>query len=250
MIVTTLTISRRIELVVSCWRYSRCLAYQLQSLTQPCQDGAVQITVCMTEEDKQTRAVVDYWSPLLAMWEHVVSVLVLPLPELLRREIGRNRRALDTKADLIWFLDADYVFGSGFLEALASVELPNDKLFFPRHTWINKTHALGDQYALRAADHANWDHLSIDPEDFMQRRESKAIGGLQIIPGDVARKYGYCKDDKQLQSSVTDGKWKDTKGDFRYRKILGTRGTPLDLPNLYRIRQTTEGVVDTLKIQP
>ncbi len=239
---------RRIDLITHCWRYSRVLNYQLQSLWAHDIDSGdiddIWMWVVTAEEDEATKQVVAYWRERLKSRYIPVHRLVLPLDLVLRREIGRNVLALKTRADLVWFLDCDYVFGPGCLGALVRAPLANDKLFFPRHTWINKTHALGDEYALRAA--AGPDLYPLDKRDFMERRESKAIGGLQIVPGDVAREYGYCKDDQRLQSPVTDGKWKDTKGDFRYRKILGTRGTPIDLPNLFRIRQTTEGVVDTL----
>ncbi len=86
----------------------------------------------------------------------------------------------------------------------------------------------------------------INPDDFMPSKH-RAIGGLQIVPGDVAREFGYCKDTK-WQSPVTNETWQDTRGDRAFRGILGTKGLPIHLPNLYRIRQTTEGEVDTIVV--
>jgi len=242
---------RTIELVTHCWRYSRVLNYQLASIrANPPADAKLMVTVFVAKDDPMTHRVVGYWwERSKCLWPDVtIRQRRIPSPQLLRREIGRNKAALASIADLIWFLDCDYVFGPDCLETLATIDLPDDKLFYPQHVWINKTHALGDEYARRAAEGPSI--YNIDPDDFERRKERKAIGGLQIVPGDVARQYGYCRDDKKLQSPVTDGKWQTTKGDYRFREILGTSGTAIDLPNLYRIRQTTEGAVDTLKETP
>ena len=212
---------RTIELVTHCWRYSRVLSYQLSSLfLYPALAARISVGVFYSPKDAPTSQLVRYWERHLKN----AGVTLLPFctdrPNLLRREICRNDAALTTDADLVWFVDCDYVFGNACLETLATIDLPNDKLFFPRWVYINKTHALGDAYAYNAETGPGVYH--IDSHDFEQRREKKAIGGLQIVPGDVARQYGYCRDDKKLQSPVTDGKWQVTKGD-----ALMT-GTPKD----------------------
>lgn len=245
---------RKIELVVHCWRYSRCLSYLLSSLEiNRAPSAQIKVTVFWNAKDQPTLDVLRYFRDHSEMgrWPkypgeqsplHLYQ-FPLELPWLLRRAIGRNMAALKTTADLVWFCDGDYVFGPDCLETLATMELPDSKLFFPREVMISKTHALGDAASLKAA--AGPGIYRIDPNDYMVSKH-RAIGGLQIVPGDVAREYGYCRYTK-WQRLVTDGKWKDTKGDMAFRKILETNGTAISLPRLYRIRQTTEGVVDTLK---
>lgn len=238
---------RKIELVTHCFRYSRVLNYQLASIkANPPESAQVTVTIFGAEDDKPTRDVIRYWwEQCKSLWPDVMirPIQILPLPLLLRRAIGRNYAALNTKADLVWFLDCDLVFGPGCLETLATIDLPDDKLFYPRTTLIQNTHALGDEYALRAA--AGPGIYPFNPADF-HPEQHRGIGGAQIVPGDVAREYGYCRDDPKRLAPVTDGQWKVTRGDVTFRKILGTKGSPIDLPNLYRIRQTREGVVDTL----
>jgi hypothetical protein len=116
------------------------------------------------------------------------------------------------------------------------------RLYFPRVTLFNITKASGDAYSDRAVVPGIYD---IDPADFVEHRPSKAIGGIQIVPGDVARRYGYCDGQENLLRPVTDGRWQVTRGDTAFREILGTRGRAIDLPNCYRIRQSVEGEVDS-----
>lgn len=260
---------RKIELVTHVWRYSRVFNYQLSSLAlHRAPSARITISVYYSPTDDPTVALLDWFQahhiprsdglePVqhvdekedgpagLSIVYHNINLERYSFPEslLLRRAIGRNYAALKTEADLVWFIDGDYYLGPNCLETLATIELPDDKLFYPRTTMIHKTHALGDEYALRAA--AGPGIYQIDPTDFKPEHHA-AIGGAQIVPGDVCREFGYCKGDEKRLAPVTDGKWKKTGGDVAFRKSLGTKGTAIDLPNIYRIRQTTEGVVDTL----
>jgi hypothetical protein len=242
---------KKIELVVHCYRYSRVLSYFLSSIDMFRTPSAIiraTVFCAVVEGDKPTWDVLQFFRD---RWKDTPGLILNPWalmqPRLLRRAIGRNLAALATTADLVWFLDADYVFGPTCLETLATMELSGDKLFYPRTVLISKDHATGDKAALRAA--AGPGLYTVHPSDFIESNH-RAIGGLQIVPGDVAREYGYCDGIAKHQRLVEDGEWKDTKGDITYRKTLGTKGTAIELPNLYRIRQTTEGVVDTLESAP
>ena len=238
---------RKLELVLHCHRYSRCLSYLLSSLEiNPAPSAKITVTVFWAGEfeDEPTFDVLDFFVKRWDADELQINPWPLDLPQLLRRAIGRNMAALQTTADLVWFCDGDYVFGPDCLETLATMDLPESKLWYPRTVMISKTHALGDHASLRAAAGAGV--YEINPDDFMPSKH-RAIGGLQIVPGDVAREFGYCKDTK-WQSPVTNETWQDTRGDRAFRGILGTKGLPIHLPNLYRIRQTTEGEVDTIVV--
>jgi hypothetical protein len=238
---------RTVEIISHCWQYSRVLNYQLSSLVlNPPKRVVVRLVVYYSLDDSNTQAVVTLFAHLESTKEWLHG-LWMKKPFLLNRSIGRNMAARHSTADLVWFCDCDYFFGPGCLDALADVPLdPADPeyspLYFPRVTYYNKDHANGDGYARRAAVPDVYD---IDPADFIEHRSKRAIGGIQIVPGDVARAKGYCPDISKWQTP-TDGDKMLFGSDVPFRRSLGTGGKAIDIPNCYRIRQTTEGVVDTL----
>ncbi len=244
---------RTIEIVTHCWRYSRTLRYQLSSLfNHPPEKVAVAISICFSEDDKPTRKVLDEFlfgykgSPNVTIDPHPMC-----LPELLNRSIGRNLLALKSRADLIWFTDADYCFGEGCLDALVDVPIHPDQpgyslLYYPRKAMFTKDHATGDAYSDMVAGKTGL--VGIDPADFIDKPHKLAFGGIQIVPRCVANQVGYVNSDPRQMRPVTDGRWIDTKGDIYMRKILSTKGKPIDIPNCFRIRQTVQGEVDTRKV--
>lgn len=234
----------RVELVAHCFRYSRVFNYSASALLlHPSKNIEVTYTIFYAMEDEPTRKAVDFWYGRIPLrpW-------CLQLPELLNRSIGRNRAAKASNADVVCFIDVDLCFGDGALDALAAIpQDPSDpgysRLWFPQQLLISKTHALGDEYSLRAREPGVVD---IDPADFVPFPQRKAIGNSQLVLGSVAREFGYCDGDERELRPVTDGNWRVTTGDFRYRRQLETDGKPLDVPNLYRVRQSVEGAVDSL----
>lgn len=227
----------KIEIVTHSYNYSRLLTYQLSSLAlHPPQDVSLTFTVFYNEDDLPTRQVLDFfWDDPrgdVAVW----NFRNLPTPELCRRAIGRNLAALNSHADWIWFTDCDYIFGPGALdslpEALGKIEGP---LAFPRQVLGSISHELGDA----AIQKVNGPGLySIDPTHFRPARHNRAIGGIQIVRGDVAREIGYCRGTRWQRPART---WKRTHEDRAFRKILGTRGEPIDIPNVFRIRHSLRG---------
>ena len=241
---------RTVCLVSHCWHYSRCLVYQLSSLALfPPEKVRVVATVFYCEEDEPTVAALQFFAEQepFASNRVVLNRCALDRPLLLKRAIGRNWIAERTTADVVWWTDADYLFRQGALDSLADLDLEGPRLFFPRVTYFTRDRETGDAYADRARQPAI---LDIDPADFIEHHPGKAIGGVQIVPGDVARAFGYCKDRWRHQNPAAADcvtfhrNWSDTA----YRTILGDgkriKGTPIEMPGVYRIRQTEFGVVD------
>jgi hypothetical protein len=235
---------RTVTIVTHCWRYSRVLTYQLSSLLlHPPKNVEASIFVFYTREDQPTRDVIDFF--LGQRWLGMAFGGVdIPRTHLLNRSIGRNRACREVPADVFWFTDCDYCFGEGALDALAEVDLKSSRLFYPETTWFTKDRETGDAYADRAQKPAV---LEIDPADFVEHRPGKAIGGIQIVPGDVAREFGYCPDVAKHQTPVPADcfLFKRNFSDTTFRKHLNTKGTPIDVPNVFRIRQSEFGQVDS-----
>lgn len=229
-----------ISIVTHCWRYSRCLTYQLSSLVLHRPRAQVLVSVCTTADDSETNRVIDYFQqrPEFGGVDLNVVRLHRSLPEVLQRAIGRNELS-KSYADVTWFTDCDHYFGPGCLDAIPQLE--PDVFYWPQVVQRHKTHALGDE-AIRGVRGAGL--YEIDPGDYEPVRQ-RGIGGLQIVSGETARRHGYCPESK-WQRPLAAGVRKFSFGsDVAFRRKF-RRQVPLDLPNLYRIRQTTSGEVDSL----
>ncbi len=254
-----------VEIVSHCYagtlpQYAALLHYQLSSLIEFAPKRCfVDMRIVCDREDKHTAKVVDATAFL---GETVfVDVEYLDRSELFRRSIGRNRRALATKADAIWMTDVDHFFGKGCLDALGDIIARGQLAEFSRvsHVWIHRTHALGDAAVEKAFRQDKKDlvvrsqkacddycyeavrRMLVDENEFELRRERRPIGGIQILRQDLAHRIGYLNDSKKWQTPVDpDGGFRSCKCDVAFRKT-----TPpcvaIDLPNLYRIRHTRAG---------
>ncbi|PWK53664.1 glycosyl transferase family 2 [Pleionea mediterranea] len=226
-----------LEMVSHCWNYSHLLAYQLSSYCLfPPTKTQLTVTVFYCPEDKATEKLLNFFST-----QEVVNVTwnwqPLSRTQLFRRSIGRNHAAKHTKADWIWFTDCDILFREGCLDAL-SEELQDvtTSLVFPRHE--STTSMLDDDNPLlkQGAEPAVVD---IDTSDFTQHSRDKAKGAFQIVHGDVARAIGYC--DKIRLYQTEEHSWRKTYEDKVFRWLLGSRGTPVDIPNVFQIRHVSKG---------
>ncbi|MFN2238487.1 MAG: glycosyltransferase family 2 protein, partial [Thermoanaerobaculia bacterium] len=81
--------------------------------------------------------------------------------------------------------------------------------------------------------------LEIDTNLFARQHLDVAKGGVQVTHGDVARALGYCDALKVYQRPAE--RWRKAWEDRAYRWLLGTEGTPLDVPGCYRIRHAAKG---------
>jgi hypothetical protein len=121
----------------------------------------------------------------------------LPVLELCRRSIGRNRAARMTKADWVWFCDADYWFASSCWDAIVALPDTTGPLIFPRYVQMHCSKKLGDA---RIAVSQNTRGLIFAPkEEFKPVLMPRAIGGIQIVRGSVCRERGYLKDSLRWQ---------------------------------------------------
>ena len=81
--------------------------------------------------------------------------------------------------------------------------------------------------------------LSLDTSKFVAKQMTRATGPLQIAHGDVCRKIGYCRSIGIYQKPSK--KWCKAHEDRAFRWLMGTQGTPLPIPGVYRIRHVTKG---------
>lgn len=232
-----------IEIVAHCYCppgvpfYAQCLKWQWASLVNcPC-DHTVEYTVCYTNEDRET---VNRLSKCMSHEPDNIYLRPLRLApqQLFRRAIGRNLRALNTDADIVWFTDIDYLFGWECLNTVASLVEPDDKLCMPESYYINIDHKTGDSMLQRFA---NIDYPNIPANLFQERNQRIPIGGLQIVGGNFAREVGYLKDTKYVEPVMAHFGFRSCKCDRWYRKENNLKATRLAIPNVYRIRHTVDG---------
>jgi len=232
-----------IEIISHCYAtrlksYAGFLNYQLSSLLLHPPRCRVRACVCLSRHDTETRRVVDWF------FEHGqldLRAMYLTEDGMSRRAIGRNNAAMTSTADIVWFSDTDQVYRDGVFDTLAGLQWPHEAVMvYPKIIQIHKTHAIGDQYALQAREPRL---IDIDTEDFMPKKYTRAIGGVQIVKGDFARKMGYLKDHDGWQTPKGvpfDSRCRD---DVAYRSECACQGhlRGISLPGVYRLRHTKSG---------
>ena len=238
----------KVELVSHCYsavfsHYASALCYQLSSFILYRQrypsNIEVVATICCTKEDIRTRKVLA-WYDLERLKYHGLSLNVYYLePSFLgRRAIGRNIVAKKSKSDIVWFADVDQVYKNGCLDDLAEMDWPRDSVMvYPKKIKIHKDHAIGDKATSLVENDPKLVDINID--DFVDKRYGKAIGGVQIVQGDFARKHGYLQNNHKWQKP-TNGEFVACRCDIPYRRYCKEYGeiTGIDLLGMYRIRHT------------
>lgn len=227
-----------LEIVSHCWRYGHFLAYQLSSLVNfPPQGLTVTMTVFYAPEDPATCELLEHFGG-----KQVPGVRwnwrPLPKEQLFRRAIGRNRAALETQADWIWFTDCDVLFRDDCFPQLAdALQGRRDPLVFPQTERCTPLLPETDPLLQRGA--AAPQVVDIANAHFTQRQLKRATGPMQITHGDVARACGYCPTLKRYQLPADH--FCKAYEDRAFRWLLDTQGTPLDVPGIYRIRHIEKG---------
>jgi len=226
-----------VEIVSHCWNYAHLLDYQLSSLVNyPPQKLDIIVTIFYSPEDIKTLEMLDFFGKkkipnITWNWQE------LPKEMLFRRSIGRNKAALSTKADWVWFTDCDLIFHEQCLDQLAeALKGRNDVLLFPQQERITTLLAEDDPILLEGAIPQL---LEINTDEFKVVNITRATGPLQITHGDVARSSGYCKHISIYQKTVKH--WNKTYEDRTYRWLLGSQGVAIDVPGVYRIKHLFKG---------
>lgn len=229
----------RLEIVSHCWRYAHLLEYQLSSLVlfRP-RRLEVRMTVFHApDHDEPTARVLELfreqnvegveWNPRSLDRKH-----------LFRRAIGRNLAARRTDADWIWFADCDILFRERSLDILAGeLRGRQDFLVYPcRH---RVTELLPSHHPTLSFSGESPGIVDVDPGLFREEPRDRAVGAFQIVRSDVARAAGYCGTIPFYQKPVSS--WQKTYEDRAFRWVLGTQGTPIDVPGIYRIRHAAKG---------
>lgn len=227
-----------VEVVSHCWNYSHFLVYQLSSVVLfPPKKLDVTMTVFYSPEDIKTKALLDFFSeqvvPGVAWnWQPVEK------EQLFRRAIGRNRAALATKADWVWFTDCDLMLRDNCLDTLAeALQGRQDALLFPGVE--RTTDLLAENNPMLQAGSTEPQVLDIDTASFTSRQISKATGPLQIAHGDVCRAVGYCRNIRLYQQPVES--FAKCHEDRAFRWLLRSQGAPISIPGVYRIRHVSKG---------
>lgn len=228
----------QLEIVSHCWQYAHFLIYQLSSLARfPPSSLTVTMTVYFNKADSRTLEVLAFFEKLAVPGVHW-NWQERPKEKLFRRAIGRNERALATPADWIWFTDCDLLFRDNCLDALAeALQGKTDSLAYPRTERV--TPLLPDHNPLLASTDNQPAVVDIDPQSFFEMSRGRATGPLQITHGDVARAAGYCNALPYYQKPAP--VWAKAYEDRAFRWLLGSEGTPLDIPGVYRIRHQSKG---------
>jgi hypothetical protein len=227
-----------LEVVSHCWNYSHLLAYQLSSLVHnPPTRLKLTMTVCYCEEDTSTVKLLEFFAT------HAIPNVTwqwraLQRSELMRRAIGRNLAARESKADWVWFTDCDLLFHQGCLDRAAVALIGRtEALVFPQEERCSSMLASDDAILTAAASEPKL--VEIDAGRFVTQRPKKATGPLQIVRGDLARQFGYCSAIRCYQTSTD--VWRKTYEDRAFRWLLGSHGTPIDVPGVYRIKHIEKG---------
>ena len=228
----------RLEVVSHCWRYAHLMAYQLSSLVRfPPSELELRMTVCHSSEDRGTVELLEHFGALEVpgiTW----NWKAMERTHLMRRAIGRNRVALATEADWVWFTDCDVIFHHGCLDGLArALQGRRDALVHPATEWV--TPLLADDDPVLTRWHDDPGVLELDAGPLMERSLDRATGPMQITHGDAARALGYCDALSTYQQPAET--WQKAREDRAFRWLLDTQGTPVDLPGVHRIRHATKG---------
>ncbi len=226
-----------LEIVSHCWGYAHMLAYQLSSFVNyPPTKLNVIVTVFYADADQDTRELLAFIA------QHRVANVTwnwqpLPKGQLFRRGIGRNLAALSTQADWVWMADCDILFHKGCLDALAGeLRGRREALLFPRQE--RTTGMLADSSDLLQGGRER-KLVDIDTSAFSLHSRDRAKGAYQIIHGDVARAIGYCDGIALYQTPTRH--WCKCHEDRAFRWLVGTQGTPIEVPGVYQIRHIAKG---------
>lgn len=233
-----------IRVVTHAWagkfsQYASFLKHHIDSLSR-CYDACekqVKLTLCYCPQDDLVVNVIDSMSS--AEWLDRGWLLIpLHLPLLGRRSIGRNLAAKISKEDYVFFTDVDHVFEPICFESIPSRFEEGIAMIFPTEIKIHRLHSIGDAVANRALiDDPLPMNVLLKAENFTPKQYNRAIGGVQIVRGDIAR-LGYLDGTEWNVPSMP--AFKDFLDDIAYRRACSERGRiqGVELSGIYRLRHS------------
>lgn len=234
--------TKSIEIVSHCWGgdlpiYPHLLRAQgLSLLHHSLHRCEVTWTICFHESDYSVVGVIDELADVLTSRNVMLRQIVLSKGSLFERAIGRNEAAITSREDCVWFCDCDYLFSGNCLDsAIEATALYPDTIVYPS-TVLVTSHDDGDLIISQMQDKQAL--TSGDLSRFFLRPETKAIGGIQIVSGDLARSRGYLNKTKWMRprQDTSRGKF-STASDVRFRSCIGKTGGML-IPGVHRIRHS------------
>jgi hypothetical protein len=206
--------------------FLRCQLYSFYLLRRKFSSDEFQIVVCYTPNDKPTVHALNTYGSVLS---DSLKLMPLTLAQLSKRAIGRHLTTINCRQDLIWFADADYLFRS---EVLVGLRDCSNVLSYPNTINIQQDHISGDQ--LVNSD----DETQCFQQEFVLCKYRKAIGGAQIVSGRWARENGYLPNSKWQKPHKHGRPFIGTPDDVAFRNQVGSQGTGIDLPGVYRLRHS------------
>lgn len=230
--------SLKLEIVSHCWNYAHLAVYQLSSLVKhPPQELDITYTLFYSPQDRATTRLTETFGAMEVpnlRWQW----RPLSPEQLQRRAIGRNRAALATQADWVWFADCDLIFHAGCLDSLAAALRDRAlRLAYPASEQV--TELLPADHPLVNLPTERPQVVDVDPAQFHPNAITKAKGAFQVVHGDVARQCGYCRDLAYYQRPT--GRWRKTFEDTAFRRLIEDEGTAVDVTGLHRIRHQAKG---------
>lgn len=228
-----------IRVVTHAWagrfpQYASFLRYQILSLERCHEelDGGIKLTICYCPDDnKVVEALVLRPTFTFRLWE----TIPLSSQELGRRCIGRNMAARSSLEDFVFFTDVDHLFTPECFRQIPERFQKGASMIFPGTIKIHRLHSIGD-YA--ATNELSLPTVLLE-SDFEPKFYNRAIGGVQIVRGGFARKYGYLDGDQGWQQP-TETPFGDFRDDLAYRRFCTSHGpiVKVDLDGIYRLRHS------------
>jgi len=238
-----------IEIVTHCWSgpevpiYHLMLQLQMSSLLTDPPDCITRLTVCYTKTDRNTAITL---GGLAIPFKHhkTLQLKLKPMSSemLFRRSIGRHEVGFETQAKVVWFTDVDYLFYKKSVQQALEAALRSDAdLVYPETVYRHRDHTQGDELLrhvelMPASDVIDKDVIGLK-KNFEPHHYRRAIGGIQIVKGDLTRKIGYAN----KRNPVTDSDhFQKCRGDIDFRKAIGSK-EKVEIDGVYRIRHSRCG---------
>lgn len=231
-----------LEIVSSCWRYDRCLAYHLSAFMLEPPRTPAKVVIYYCEEDAPTVEILGTFAgvrPSTVEWDF----RPMERNRLMRRAISRNDAAQKASGDWVIYTDVDYIYRGHVLDELAG-ELEARKsieLCFTKHV-LQTSQAAGDEL-IREMEAATKLPRYLDLSRFVDGRLSRAIGGSQIVNRGLLKSVGYLPESRRYQKPSDH--WRRTHEDRVFRDWIrtehGATMVALETRGVARIRHSQRG---------